>query len=123
MTRQQAELAIENAGLDVGAIEESPISRAGPCPRHARRGHARDGAIVGDTHRERGPASVDMPDLFGESYSRARTVLEQIGLRVGDVAVDSTSLAAGNTVIAQTPAAGQAVIAGSRVTLTVSGRP
>jgi serine/threonine-protein kinase len=70
-----------------------------------------------------GPASVDMPDVVGESYSRARTVLEQLGLRIGDVNVDSASLAPGNTVIAQTPAAGRAVGAGARVALTVSGRP
>jgi beta-lactam-binding protein with PASTA domain len=39
------------------------------------------------------------------------------------VDVDSTSLAPGNTVIAQTPAAGRAVGAGARVALTISGRP
>ena len=125
MTRQQAELAIENAGLDVGDVEEIRTNT----PRgtvSASRPVAGTRVTVPSSVTltvSVGPASVDMPDVVGESYSRARTVLEQLGLRIGDLAVDSTSLAAGNTVIAQTPAAGRAVGAGSRVALTVSGRP
>jgi eukaryotic-like serine/threonine-protein kinase len=125
MTRQQAELAIENVGLDVGDVEEIRANTP--------RGTVSASLPVAGTRVtvpssvtltvSIGPASVDMPDVVGESYSRARTVLQQLGLRVGDVAVDSASLAAGNTVIAQTPAAGRAVIAGARVALTVSGRP
>jgi beta-lactam-binding protein with PASTA domain len=125
MTRQQAELAIENAGLDVGAVEEIRTNT----PRgtvSASRPVAGTRVTVPSSVTltvSVGPASVDMPDVVGEGYSRARTVLEQLGLRIGDVNVDSASLAPGNTVIAQTPAAGRAVGAGSRVALTVSGRP
>ena len=125
MTRQQAELAIENAGLDVGAVEEIRSTQ----PRgtvSASRPVAGTRVTVPSSVTltvSVGPASVDMPDVVGESYSRARTVLEQLGLRVGDVNVDSTSLAAANTVISQSPAAGRAVGAGARVALTVSGRP
>ena len=125
MTRQQAELAIENVGLDVGAIEEIRTNT----PRgtvSASRPVAGTRVPVPSSVTltvSAGPASVDMPDVVGESYSRARTVLEQLGLRIGDVAVDSTSLAASNTVIAQSPAAGRALGAGTRVSLTVSGRP
>jgi beta-lactam-binding protein with PASTA domain len=125
MTRQQAELAIENAGLDVGDVEEIRANT----PRgtvSASRPVAGTRVTVPSSVTltvSVGPASVDMPDVVGENYSRARTVLEQLGLRIGDVNVDSTSLAPGNTVIAQTPAAGRAVGAGSRVALTVSGRP
>lgn len=125
MTRQQAELAIENAGLEVGDVEE--IRTGTP------RGQVTASRPVAGTRVpipspvtltvSIGPASVDMPDVVGENYSRARSVLEQLGLRIGDVTVDSTSLALGNTVIAQSPAAGRAVGAGSRVTLTLSGRP
>ncbi|MGQ0713850.1 MAG: PASTA domain-containing protein [Gemmatimonadaceae bacterium] len=125
MTRQQAELAIENAGLDVGDVEEIRANTP--------RGTVSSSRPVGGTRVavpsaitlvvSVGPASVDMPDVVGESYPRARTVLEQLGLRIGDVRVDSMSLAGGNIVIAQSPAAGRAVGAGSRVTLTVSGRP
>lgn len=125
MTRQQAELAIENAGLDVGAVEEIRSTQ----PRgtvSASRPVAGTRVTVPSSVTltvSVGPASVDMPDVVGENYSRARTVLEQLGLRVGDVNVDSTSLAPGNTVISQSPAAGRAVGAGARVALTVSGRP
>lgn len=124
MTRQQAELAIENAGLDVGDVEEIRTNT----PRgtvSASRPVAGTRVTVPSSVTltvSVGPASVDMPDVVGENYSRARTVLEQLGLRIGDVNVDSTSLAPGNTVIAQTPAAGRALGAGSRVALTVSGR-
>ena len=124
MTRQQAELAIENAGLDVGDVEEIRTNT----PRgtvSASRPVAGTRVTVPSSVTltvSVGPASVDMPDVVGENYSRARTVLEQLGLRIGDINVDSTSLAPGNTVIAQTPAAGRAVGAGSRVALTISGR-
>jgi eukaryotic-like serine/threonine-protein kinase len=125
MTRQQAELAIENAGLDVGDIEEIRSNTPRGTVSSSRPVAGTRVAIPSSVTLivSVGPASVDMPDVVGESYPRARTVLEQLGLRIGDVTVDSASLAGGNIVIAQSPAAGRAVGAGSRVTLTISGRP
>jgi serine/threonine-protein kinase len=125
MTRQQAELAIENVGLDVGDVEEIRANTARGTVTASRPVSGTRVPIPSSVTLvvSIGPASVDMPDVVGENYPRARTVLEQLGLRIGDVTVDSTSLALGNTVIAQSPAAGRAVGAGSRVTLTVSGRP
>lgn len=125
MTRQQAELAVENVGLEVGAVEEIRANTPRGTVTASRPVAGTRVTIPSSVTLivSVGPASVDMPDVVGENYSRARTLLEQLGLRMGDVTVDSTSLAPGNTVIAQTPAAGRAVGAGSRVALTVSGRP
>jgi serine/threonine-protein kinase len=125
MTRQQAQLAIENVGLDVGDVEEIRASTPRGTVTASRPVAGTRVTIPSSVTLivSVGPASIDMPDVVGENYSRARTVLEQLGLRIGDVNVDSTSLAAGGTVIAQSPAVGRAVGAGSRVSLTISGRP
>ena len=125
LTRQQAELAIENAGLDVGDVEEIRANTPRGTVTSSRPVSGTRVTIPSSVTLivSMGPASIDMPDVVGENYSRARSVLEQLGLRIGDVNVDSTSLATGGTVIAQSPAVGRAVGQGSRVTLTVSGRP
>jgi beta-lactam-binding protein with PASTA domain len=68
-----------------------------------------------------GPASVSTPDVVGQNYAAARSMLEQVGLVVGEVQYDSTATAPRNSVIAQTPAAAESVARGTRVSLKVSG--
>jgi beta-lactam-binding protein with PASTA domain len=124
MTRAQAELALENAGLDVGDV----IDVRANTPR----GQVVASRPVAGTRValpspvtltvSLGPASVEVPDVVGAEYPRARSLLEQLGLRIGEITIDSTSLAGANMVIAQSPAAGRAVSAGATVTLTISGR-
>jgi beta-lactam-binding protein with PASTA domain len=62
-----------------------------------------------------------MPELVGRTYEDARSMLEQIGLRVGRVNVDSSAFAPFNTVVYQLPGAGARVGNGHAVTLTISG--
>ncbi len=122
MSQTQAQLAIENAGLAVGEVreEQSPTVRgqvlsSGPEP----------GARVPvpspvDLTVSAGPASVQVPDVAGQDVAQARALLAQVGLTVGEVRVDSTSILPPNSVVAQSPAAQASVPLGSAVTLTIT---
>jgi serine/threonine-protein kinase len=71
----------------------------------------------------KGPATVQMPDLYGRSMGEARSMVEQLGLRVAGISRDTSSLQPENTVIRQLPVAGQTLSAGGPVSLTVSHFP
>lgn len=123
LTRQQAELAIQNAGLDVGDV----TSTKNDAPRGQVLSSSPDGgarvpipSVVGLVVSD-GPSSVRIPDVTGQDYAAARSLLAQLGFVVGAVRVDSTSTFPANTVIGQTPAANSAAAAGATVTLTISG--
>ena len=45
-----------------------------------------------------GPPAVNAPDVVGQSYATARAMLEQVGLRLGDVVTDSLSTGVPQTV-------------------------
>jgi beta-lactam-binding protein with PASTA domain len=45
-----------------------------------------------------------------------------MGLLVGAVEIDTTSIEMANTVVSQEPAAGQSVVSGAMVKLVISGR-
>lgn len=123
-TQQQAQVLLENAGFDVGDV----VVRRGAAPR---------GQVVATDPGEGqtvalprtvtltvsgGPPTVALPDVLGRSLGEARSALEQLGLTVVGVTVDSASLGPPDVVTAQMPAAGSAVVAGTGVRLTVSGR-
>lgn len=124
LTRQQAEVALQNAGLDVGDIRErssgqprgeviavEPVSGTSvPVP-----------AAVTLTVST-GPSELAMPDVVGQSFPQARAFLEQLGLRPEPPVYDSTSYMPLLTVIGQSPLPGVSVPPGSRVTLRVAGR-
>ena len=71
----------------------------------------------------KGPASVQVPDFYGRSMGEARSMIEQLGLRIAGVSRDTSSLQPENTIIRQLPAAGQTISAGGPVSLTVSHFP
>jgi beta-lactam-binding protein with PASTA domain len=125
LDQQQARLAIENAGFQFGLVTQ----RTSDLPR---------GAIIGsdpaageslqlpsrvDIAMSAGPASVVVPDLAGRTIADARSTLEQVGLRLGGVSRDTSSLQPENTVLSQSPAAGQSIGAGGSVSLRVSRFP
>jgi serine/threonine-protein kinase len=66
---------------------------------------------------------VTVPDVVGQSYASARSLLEQLGFQVGPAAEDTSSTAPSGTVIAQDPTPTRAVSAGATVSLTVSKKP
>jgi serine/threonine-protein kinase len=69
-----------------------------------------------------GPANVTIPDLTGRNFPQARTMLTQLGLRVGMVTIDSAATERANTVVGQTPLPGESAPSNSAVSLRISGR-
>lgn len=124
MARERAQITLENAGFDVGGVEEQPSERP--------RGEVIASTPTADVEAplpssvtifvSAGPATLTMPDVVGRPFVEARSMLEQLGLRVQEPAIDYDSLEPASTVIAQNPGAGLTVIPGSTVSLRVSGR-
>ncbi|MDL9947071.1 Stk1 family PASTA domain-containing Ser/Thr kinase [Gordonia sp. ABSL11-1] len=75
-----------------------------------------NGAVV--VHVGNGPKEVTIPDVTGQAEDAARTVLEQINLKVVTIAGDS-ELPAGR-VVSSSPSAGETVEQGSTVQIVVS---
>jgi len=69
----------------------------------------------------KGPQPVSIPDVGGQPISQAAATLEGLGFHVATQSQDSDQPA--NTVIDQSPAAGQSAGKGSIVTLTISKGP
>ena len=124
MTREQAQLALEAAGLGIGTVGEADASlprgqviETRPAPGERVPVPSAVNLIVST-----GPAMVEVPDVVGQPYAEARALLGQLGFKVGDVTVDSVSRMPMNTVVAQTPAAGRPVQGGTGINLTIAGR-
>jgi serine/threonine-protein kinase len=123
-TRQQAQIAIENAGLEMGRLEMQHSDRpAGlvidvqPKPGEKLTLPARVDLVV-----SRGPAVSQIPNLIGQSLPQARTRLQAMGLLVGAVEIDTLSIEVANTVTAQEPQPGESIASGAMVKLIISGR-
>src|SRR6266513_6374107 len=125
MSQQQARIAIENAGLTMGNVTEQladaprglVIATSPPAGTQVQL----PGSI--DIVLSKGPPTVQVPDLYGRTVGEARSMVEQLGLRIAGMSRDTSSLQPENTVIRQVPAAGQAIAAGGAVSLTVSHFP
>ncbi|WP_051943063.1 protein kinase domain-containing protein [Streptacidiphilus rugosus] len=87
--------------------------------------HAGAGGASGAAGAHGATTSLRTPDLTQLSLSRARHLLQGMGLRVGHVGAGSCSgtAAAPHTVCAQQPAAGTTVSRGTAVDLSVSRAP
>jgi beta-lactam-binding protein with PASTA domain len=122
LTQSLAQEAIEKAGLEVGDVREreSQSARGAVLETYPAAGQSVSPSTKVDITISTGPPAVETPDVVGQSYATARTLLEQIGLRVGDVVVDSLSSAIPGTVISQTPAAGSRLLPGTRISLTIA---
>lgn len=124
MSREQALLAIENAGFDIGEItqrqtDDPPGEVLETSPRAGQRVPipASINVVV-----SAGPSTVTLPSFVGRPYAEARRMIEQLGLRVGNVTIDSLSIQQPEHVSSQIPAAGRTVASGSRISLAVAGR-
>jgi serine/threonine-protein kinase len=125
MTQQQAKVAIENTGLTLGTITEKMsdqqrgfVVESNP-PAGTRLGLPASVDIV----LSKGPATLPVPDFYGRSLAEARSQIEQMGLRVGGITRDTSSITPEGTVIGQVPAAGQNVSNGGAISLRVSRFP
>jgi serine/threonine-protein kinase len=125
LTRQQAELAILRAGLAVGKVTEvrSSSPRGQVLSSSPPEGSRVPLPSAVNLRVSTGPPTVSVPDVTGQGYAEARSLLGQLGFVVGTVTVDSSGAFPPNTVIAQSPAANRPVAAGSTVNLTIAGSP
>jgi len=125
MSQQQARISIENTGLTMGNVTEqlSEQPRGLVIATNPAAGTKVELPGTVDIVLSKGPATVQMPDLFGRSAGEARSMIEQLGLRIAGMSRDTSSLQPENTVIRQLPAAGQTISAGGPVSLTVSHFP
>lgn len=125
MSQQQARIAIENTGLTMGNVSEqlADAARGVVIATSPPAGTRVDLPGTVDVVLSKGPATVMVPDLYGRSVGEARSMVEQLGLRIAGVSRDTSSLQPENTVIKQLPAAGQPIAAGGPVSLTVSHFP
>ncbi len=125
MSQQQARIAIENTGLTFGNVSEQlsdqPRGLVIASSPPAGTTVALPGTV--DVVLSKGPATVQVPDLYGRSVGEARSMIEQLGLRIAGLSRDTSSLQPENTVIRQFPAAGQTIAAGGPVSLTISHFP
>ena len=125
MSQQQARIAIENTGLTMGNVTEqlsdSPRGLVIATNPAAGTQLQLPGSV--DIVLSKGPATVQMPDLYGRSVGEARSMIEQLGLRIAGISRDTSSLQPENTIIRQLPQAGQTISAGGPVSLTVSHFP
>ena len=125
MSQQQARISIENTGLTLGTVTEQladqprglVIASSPPAGTKVQL----PGTV--DIVLSKGPAVVQVPDLYGRTVGEARSMIEQLGLRVAGISRDTSSLQPENSVIRQLPSAGQTVSAGGPVSLTVSHFP
>ncbi len=125
MSQQQARIAIENTGLTMGGVTErlSDQPRGLVVASSPVAGTKMDLPGSVDIVLSKGPATVQVPDFYGRSMGEARSMVEQLGLRVAGMSRDTSSLQPENTVIRQLPAAGQTISAGGPVSLTISHFP
>lgn len=125
VTRQQAQIAIENAGLTFGSVsqETSDQPRGAVIASDPTTGTTLDLPATVSITVSQGPSTVQLPDLTGRSLADARSALEQLGLHLGATTTDTSSLALENTVLSQSPSPGATVSAGASVSLRVSRFP
>lgn len=125
LARAQATAALRDAGLEMGRIVEmaSESPRGQVLESNPAAGQIVPSGTSIDLIVSGGPAQLSMPDLVGRDLGEARSMLEQLGLALGEPERDSLSLLPQNSIIEQTPAAGAPVAPGTTVAIRVAGRP
>ncbi len=123
LSRQAAELAIQNAGLELGDVTQ----RESPSPRGQVLSSSPGGGEKTPLPSEvsfvvsGGPAQLAIPDVTGQSYASAVQLLLQVGFRVAPAIPDSqTAGAPEGTVTGQDPAGNEPAPPGVTVRLRVA---
>ena len=125
LAREDAERELRKAGVQVGQLQEEASDSARGLVLASR---PAEGVVVPQGTRvdlviSGGPAELTMPDVVGRDLDAATAFLAQLGLSLAPVEHDSSSERPRGTVLAQTPAAGSPVAAGTSITLRVAGTP
>lgn len=125
LSRDDAERALRNVGLEVGDVteEESNTGRGVVLSARPTAGQTVPVGTRVSLILSSGPNELTMPDVVGRGASLARSLIEQLGLVLGPIEYDSLSTLASGIVIAQSPAAGASMASGSMVSIRVAGRP
>jgi serine/threonine-protein kinase len=125
ITRQQAQIAIENAGFTFGSISQqtSAQPRGAVIASDPPAGTKLDLPATVSITLSQGPSTVQIPDLTGRTLADARSTLEQLGLHLGGTSRDTSSFMPENTVLGQAPSPGATVSAGASVSLRISRFP
>ena len=125
MSQQQARISIENTGLTMGTATEqlSDLPRGLVVASNPPAGTKIELPGNVDIVLSKGPATIQVPDLYGRSIGEARSMIEQLGLRIAGISRDTISLQPENTVIRQLPEGQGNVFRGGPVSLTVSHFP
>jgi eukaryotic-like serine/threonine-protein kinase len=122
MSQSDAERQLEAAGFDAGDVTEQPSQQA-------------RGEVIGTRPQagsqlpipstvalviSAGPTVVIAPDVVGRNFAQARSLLEQVGLALGQVMPTGGAAADGSAIVtSQTPAAGSQVARGAKIGLQV----
>ena len=124
MMRDEARLAIENAGFEIGAIGERTADEPRGEVLETRPGGGERVQIPSavDLVVSSGPATVEVPNLIGRSLPQARRMLDQLGLRLGRVTTDSAAIELPGTVTGQAPRGGRTVASNATISVTIAGR-
>ena len=110
MSQQDARISIENTGLVMGNVSEqlSEAPRGLVIATSPPAGTKVELPGTVDIVLSQGPATVNVPDLYGRSIGEARSMVEQLGLRVAGISRDTS---------------GRTISAGGPVSLTTSHFP
>ncbi len=126
-TEQEARDRLADAGLDVGRVEEAysdTVERGKVIATDPKAGARIRGNDSVSLTVSRGPRTVRVPDLDGYPLDKARSLLEDEGLKPGMTTEEFSESVAAGSVISTEPGKGTKVRADSAVALTVSrGRP
>jgi eukaryotic-like serine/threonine-protein kinase len=124
MTRQQAELALQNAGLEAGDVtqRESPTPRGQVLSSTPAAGQRTPLPSEVSFVVSSGPAQLAVPDVTGQTYSSAAQLLMQVGFRVAPAQLDTITVGAPEgTVTGQDPIGNEPAPPGVTVRLRVAG--
>jgi eukaryotic-like serine/threonine-protein kinase len=126
LTRVQAELALQNAGLEAGDVveHESPAPRGQVLASTPAAGQQTPVASEVAFTVSAGPSQLAIPDVTGQTYASAAQLLTQVGFRVAPAVPDTlTPGAPVGTVTGQDPAGNEPTPAGTMVRLRVAAAP
>lgn len=126
-TEQEARDRLADAGLDIGPVEEAysdTVERGEVISTDPEAGARIRGSGSVSLTVSKGPQTVRVPDLDGYPLDKARSLLEDEGLKPGMVTREFSETVSRGSVVSTQPGKGTKVRADSAVALTVSkGRP
>ncbi len=119
-----AQAQLQNAGFNVGQVQVTSQRRQGTViGQDPKAGAEVKQQTTVTLEVSSGPGNTQVPQVFGETLSQARSAIEIANLKVGRVIYQSNGTIASGRVIQTTPAAGENPAVNSQVTIFVSTGP